>query len=69
MSPLNYQQALAARGFTMESTGRWHGVFGITIPNTWNTINDTSLADRARDEIIKQVDAEIANKRQNYNAR
>jgi hypothetical protein len=69
MSPLQYQQALRARGFFEESGGRWHGVFGITIPNTWNSINDTSLADRARDEIIKQLDAEIANKRRNYNAK
>ena len=69
MSPLNYQQALTARGFTMESTGRWHGVFGITVPSTWNTVNDTSLADGARNEVIKQLDAEIAIKRRNYNAR
>jgi hypothetical protein len=69
MSPLNYQQALRARGFVIGRGGSWHGVFGIIIPGTWNDINDTSLADMARNEVIKQLDAQIANKRQNYNAK
>lgn len=34
-----------------------------------DTINDTSLANCARDEIIRQLDAEIANKYQTYNAK
>jgi hypothetical protein len=69
MGPLQFQQAMRARGFTLEPSGRWHGPFGITIPGTYNTIDTTSLADRARDETIKYVDQTIAVKRQFYDAK
>lgn len=69
MGPLQFQQAMRARGFTLEPTGRWHGPFGIIIPGTYNEMTDTSLADRARDETIKQVDAALMAKRQTYNAK
>jgi hypothetical protein len=69
MGPTQYQQALTSRGFTLESSGRWHGPFGLTIPGTWNTITTTSLADRAREEVIRQIDATIEVKRRNFNAK
>jgi hypothetical protein len=69
MSPFHYQEALRARGFVMESGGRWHGPFGITQTNTWNTITTTSLADRARDDQIQRIDAELAAKRRDFNAK
>ena len=69
MAPNQYQQSLRDRGFVMGSNGSWHGPFGITIPNTWNDITTTSLADSARSEIIKQVDDSIRVKRINYNAK
>lgn len=53
----------------MESSGSWHGPFGITIPNTWNTITTTSLADSAREEIIRGVDNTIQVKRNNLNSK
>ena len=69
MAPIQYQQALRARGFVMEGSGCWHGPFGITIPNTWNTITTTSLADSARGEVIENLDAQIEVKRRNTNAK
>jgi len=69
MSPFRYQEALRARGFVMESSGSWHGPFGITQTNTWNTITTTSLADRARDDQIQRIDAELAAKRRDSNAK
>lgn len=69
MSPNLYQQALVQRGFVKQSNGTWTGPFGIVIPGTWNDITTTSLADGARDEVIKQVDQTIAVKRRNYNAK
>ena len=68
MAPNQYQQALRARGFTEESSGRWHGPFGLTVPNTWNTITTTSLADSARGEVIRQLDDSIRVKRRDLNA-
>jgi hypothetical protein len=67
MSPYIFQKALKDRGFTMESSGNWHGPFGISIPNTWNTITTTSLADSAREEIIRGLDTTIKVKRDNFN--
>jgi len=69
MAPIQYQQALRARGFVMEGSGRWHGPFGLTVPNTWNTITTTSLADSAREEVIRSIDAQIAVERNNANAK
>jgi hypothetical protein len=60
---------MRARGFTLESSGRWHGPFGIIVPGTYNTINTTSLADRARDETISQLDAILTTKRKFYDAK
>jgi len=69
MGPLQFQQAMRARGFILESSGTWHGPFGIIIPGTYNEINTTSLADRARDDTIRHLDATIDIKRRNYNAK
>ena len=69
MGPLQFQQAMRARGFTLESSGRWHGPFGIIIPGTYNTIDTTSLADRARDDTISYVDQILATKRKFYDAK
>ena len=69
MAPTQYQQALRARGFFMEGGGGWHGPFGLTVPNTWNTITTTSLADSARGEVIKNLDAQIQVKRRDFNAK
>jgi hypothetical protein len=69
MSPLQYQQELRARNFVMGADGSWHGPWGLTITNTWNTINTTSLADRARSDQIQQLDATIEVKRRDYNAK
>jgi len=68
MSPFRYQEALQQRGFTMESSGRWHGPFGLTVPGTWNTITTTSLADSARSDTIRQLDDTIRVKRIDLNA-
>ena len=69
MGPLQFQQAMRARGFTLESSGSWHGPFGIIVAGTYNTIDDTSLADNARNETIRSLDATIAVRRKNYNAK
>ena len=69
MSPFIYQQGLRARWFVMESSGRWHGPFGITMSNTWNTITTTSLADRARDDQIQWIDTALAGKRRDINSK
>lgn len=69
MSPFRYQEALRARGFTQGGNGGWHGPFGISVPNTWDTITTTALADLARAEVIKNLDAEIEVKRRNFNAK
>jgi hypothetical protein len=69
MSPNIYTKALLERGFTIESSGAWHGPFGLTVPNTWNTITTTSLADSARGEVIQQLDAAIRVKQRNFNAK
>jgi len=66
MSPFRYQEALRSRGFVMQSSGSWHGPFGVTQTNTWNTITTTSLADRARDDQIQRIDEELAAKRRDY---
>jgi hypothetical protein len=41
----------------------------LTVPVTYNDINITSLADRARDEQIIQIDLAIAVKRSGFNAK
>lgn len=69
MAPNQYQHALRQRGFVMEASGQWHGPFGLTVPGTWNTITTTSLADRAREEVVRQLDATIEVKRRNFNAK
>jgi len=69
MSPNIYHQALVQRAFVKQSDGNWHGPWGIVIPRTWNDITDTSLADLARDEVIKQIDQSIAVKRRDANAK
>ncbi|MGD9726566.1 MAG: hypothetical protein AB7L09_01235 [Nitrospira sp.] len=69
MSPNIYHHSLKQRGFVRQSDGSWTGPWGIVIPGTWNDITTTSLADRARDEVIKQVDQTIAVKRRDYNAK
>lgn len=56
MTPIEFQYAMRARGFVLESDGCWHGPFNIRIAGTFNTLNTTSIADRGRDETIKQVD-------------
>ena len=69
MGPNQFQQAMKARGFVMEANGRWHGPFGLVSPGTYNTIDTTSVADRARDEQIRFVDQMIEVKRRNFNAK
>jgi len=60
MTPIEFRQAMAARGFVLESSGCWHGPFGITVPGTFNDLNTTSIADRGRDETIREVDLRLA---------
>jgi hypothetical protein len=69
MSPLEFQHAMKARGFTLGPSGYWHGPFGIIVAGTYNTINTTSLADRARWDSIRQLDATLASKRKFYDAK
>lgn len=69
MGPTQFHQAMRARGFTLESSGYWHGPFGIIVPGTYNDITTTSVADRAREETIRSIDATIAAKRGSYNAK
>lgn len=69
MGPMQFQQAMRARGFVLEASGRWHGPFGLVVPGTYNDINTTSLADRARDEQIRQVDEMLSARRRDYNAK
>lgn len=67
MSPLQFQQELKRRGFTLGSSGTWHGPWGLTVPGTWNTLNTTSLADNARGDIIRQLDSALQVKRRDFN--
>ena len=69
MAPNVYQKSLTDRGFTRKSDGSWHGPFGIVVPKTWNDITTTSLADSARQEVIRLVDQQLQVKRTNYNAK
>ena len=69
MSPTVYHEALRARGFVRESSGRWHGPYGLTVPAAFNDITTTSLADRARDDQITQIDRALEVKRRDYNAK
>lgn len=69
MGPTQFQAAMRARGFVMEASGRWHGPFGLLIQGTYNDTTTTSLADRIRDEQLRQVDAAIAARRRDYNSK
>ena len=53
----------------MESSGCWHGPYGLTVPSTWNTITTTSLADSARGEVIRSLEESIQVKRRDFNAK
>lgn len=69
MGPMQFQQAMRSRGFVQESSGRWHGPFGLVVQGTYNDVTTTSLADRIRDEQIRQVDEMVAAKRRYYDAK
>jgi len=63
MGPSQFQQAMRARGFTLEPDGQWHGPFGIIIAGTYNDNDTQGWIDLARNDIIQRVDQLLRSKR------